>query len=686
MPGRFYVTTPIYYVNDVPHLGTAYTTVTADALRRFHLLAGDETRMLTGTDEHGQKIQEAATARGVSPQVFVDEVSARFREAWPQLSVASDDFIRTTEPRHIAFVQELWKAIAARGDDLYPGVYDEWYCVGCESYKTEKELLPGNVCAIHLKPVERIKEDTYFFRLSRWEKPLLDFYQRHPGFIQPESRRNEVLSFVQSGLRDLSVSRTSFQWGIPVPGDQKHIMYVWFDALANYRSALGHDAELTKFWPPGGRLVHLVGKDILRFHAVYWPAFLLAAGYPEEALPSQVFAHGFLTVDGQKMSKSLRNAVDPLKLAKELGPDVLRYYLLRAIAFGQDGDFDHKALLERYNADLGKNIGNLLSRVLGLCSRFPADRGTPRLGEERARTFTEDIDVELARAANEALAKARASWEEIAPHRALEAATELASAGNLYVDRAAPWALAKGSNWERLQEVLAALLGVLEAVSVLVWPAMPSKSDEMRRQLGLDPLAPATGRDQWPHTFAARTSAAPLAAPTPLFPTFDKAAEAALLAKLMPPAMTEKTTENADPPANPTGDTVPRIKVATPVSAAPDSPAPVTSPQVTYDDFARIDLRIGLVTAAEKVPKKDKLLKLAVDLGEGDLRQIVAGLALTFAPEALVGRRVIVVANLAPRDFGKGLVSHGMLLATGPSEALILASAPDDAAPGARLK
>ncbi len=668
MSGRFYVTTPIYYVNDVPHLGTAYTTVTADALRRYHLLAGDETRMLTGTDEHGQKIQEAAAARGQAPQAFVDEVSARFRDAWPQLSVAADDFIRTTEPRHTAWVQELWKKIDAKGG-LYLGQYDEWYCVGCESYKTEKELLPGNVCAIHLKPVERVQEPSYFFRLSAWEKPLLDLYERHPDFIQPESRRNEVISFVQSGLRDLSVSRTSFQWGIPAPGDDKHIMYVWFDALANYRSALGDDPALTKFWPPGGRLVHLVGKDILRFHAIYWPAFLLAAGYPEEALPSQVFAHGFLTVDGQKMSKSLRNAVDPLNLAKELGPDVLRYYLLRAISLGQDGDFDHKGLLERYNADLGKNIGNLLSRVLGLCSRYPADRGTPRREESAAGGLAEEADAELIRSANEALAKARTGWEEIAPHRALEAATELSSAGNLYVDRAQPWALAKGEKWERLAEVLAALLGVLEALSVLVWPAMPGKSDEMRRQLGLVPLAPATGRDLFPRTFAARTSAAPLAAPTPLFPTFDKAAEAALLAKLMPPP----TAETNDKPA-------------TAAAAVADAGSPVSAPQVSYDNFAKVDLRVGLVTAAEKVPKKDKLLKLAVDVGEATPRQIVAGLALSFAPDALVGRRVIVVANLAPRDFGKGLVSHGMLLATGPSEALLLASAPDDAAPGARLK
>jgi methionyl-tRNA synthetase len=367
--GRFYVTTPIYYVNDVPHLGTAYTTIVADALRRLHLLVGDETFMLTGTDEHGQKIERVAAEEGLAPKAFTDQISQRFRDAWPKLDVHADRFIRTTDADHEAFVADLWKKIEQRGD-LYLDSYEDWYCVGCESFKTEKELeQPGNVCPLHKKPVEKIKEETYFFRLSKWERPLLDLYARRPHFIQPETRRNEVLSFVQGGLKDLSVSRTSFTWGIPVPGNPKHVMYVWFDALSNYRSALG-SGDLARFWAPSAEVVHLVGKDILRFHTVFWPAFLLSAGYPEEELPSAVFAHGFLTVDGQKMSKSLRNAVDPLRLASELGSDVLRYHLLRAIAFGQDGDFDHGALLERYNADLGKNLGNLLSRVIGLCAKL----------------------------------------------------------------------------------------------------------------------------------------------------------------------------------------------------------------------------------------------------------------------------------------------------------------------------
>ncbi len=661
--GRFYVTTPIYYVNDVPHLGTAYTTIIADALRRYHLLAGDETFMLTGTDEHGQKIEEVAREQGLDPKTFCDRISTRFREAWPKLDVAYDRFIRTTDDDHEAFVKELWKKIEEKGD-LYEADYEDWYCVGCESYKTEKELeQPGNLCPLHKRPVERVKERTYFFRLSKWEKPLLEFYERHPHFIQPETRRNEVLSFVRSGLRDLSCSRTSFTWGIPVPSNPKHVMYVWFDALANYRSALGH-GDLTRFWPPSGRVVHLVGKDILRFHAVYWPAFLLAAGYREEELPDVVYAHGFLTIDGQKMSKSLRNAVDPLRLAQELGPDVLRYHLLRAVAFGQDGDFDHAALLERYNADLGKNIGNLLSRVLGLCTKM-----TDGKHPDDDPSTDGPVEAELGEAYRSCVAAARTAWEDLAPHVALEQTFKLSSAANAYVDRAAPWTEAKNGNTARVAKILSRLLRVLEALSVMIWPAMPKKSDEMRAQLGLSPVHPGLGVDVWPVEMPQVRAGLALAPSGPLFPTFDDKAQAKLLEKLVPPK-----------------EPAPSAAPAAPAPLAPEAAAAATSPMIGYDDFARIDLRVGLVKTCEKVPKKDKLLRLTVDVGEPEPRIIVAGLALTFAPEQLVGRKVVVVANLAPREFGKGLVSHGMLLATGPSEKLILATVDGDAAPGSRLK
>lgn len=670
----FYVTTPIYYVNDVPHLGTAYTTVVADALRRYHVLRGDDTRMLTGTDEHGLKLEREAKERGLTPRAFVDEMSARFRAAWPKLLVESDEFIRTTEERHEKLVQGLWERVEKHGD-LSVAEYEDWYCVGCESFKTEKELVqPGNQCPIHKRPIEKIKEETYFFRLSKYQDQLLELYEKNPGFIEPESRRNEVISFVKSGLRDLSVSRTSFTWGIPVPGNPKHVMYVWFDALANYWTALGGEGgENARFWPPTGEVVHLVGKDILRFHAVYWPAFLLSAGLP---LPSKIYAHGFLTIDGEKMSKSLRNAVDPVRIAEteELGgPDGLRYQLLRAVAFGQDGDFDHAAMVERYNADLGKNLGNLLSRVLGLCTKLaggkvPAVKLADVTGADRA--FIDDV--------NALLPRVRDDWEALRPHLALEGTLAISSRANQYVDQAAPWAEAKKGNQAQVDTTLYLLLQTLQALGTLIWPAMPRKSAIFRAQLALPPLAPEVGTELWPALLSDREAGVALGAASPLFPTVDKDKEKELLARLVP----AKEVQIVDV-------TSPRAIAHSLSESLRDPtlhPPSVGAGLVTYDDFAKTDLRVGLVKTAEKVPKKDKLLKLTVDVGEAEPRTIIAGLALSFTPEALVGRRVVVVANLVPRDFGKGLVSHGMLLATGPSEKLQLATIGDDVEPGAKLK
>ncbi|HEY8074793.1 MAG TPA: methionine--tRNA ligase [Labilithrix sp.] len=654
--GRFYVTTPIYYVNDVPHVGSAYTTINADALRRFHQLVGDETYFLTGTDEHGEKAEEAAKKEGVEIKAYVDRMSTRFRDTWPKLDCKPDRFIRTTDPDHEAFVVDLWKTIQAKGD-IYLGEYEGLYCVGCESFYTEKELDPGNVCKIHKTPTKLVKEPTYFFKLSKWGERLLDLWTRRPELVQPESRRNEVVSFVRSGLKDLACSRTTFTWGIPVPGDPKHIMYVWFDALTNYRSALG-TGELARFWEPSGHVVHLVGKDILRFHAVYWPAFLLAAGYPEDALPT-VFAHGFLTVDGQKMSKSLRNAVDPMRVAEQIGVDALRWQILKAVSFGLDGDFDRAGMLVRYNADLADNIGNLLSRVLGLVSKLAGGK-VPALGEKTA------LEDELLARAKTELANVRAAWLAIEPNRALEATIALSSAANQYVDRAAPWATVK-TDPARAHTQLRVLLEVLRVLATAIWPAMSAKSDAMRSTLGLAPLVPKIGEDIFPKSVELELAdGAALAPPPPLFPKLDDKRQKEILAALAP-------APDADQ------------------AKAPTSPASASegSTTVTYDDFAKIDLRVGVVKTCEKVPKKDKLLRLTVDLGEPEPRTIVAGLALTFAPDALVGRRVVVVANLAPRSFGGGLVSHGMLLASGPcgtSNKLVLATIGDDAPPGARLK
>jgi methionyl-tRNA synthetase len=665
---RFYVTTPIYYVNDVPHLGTAYTTIVADALRRYHLLRGDATRMLTGTDEHGLKLEREAQARGVSPAQFVKVMSDRFEMTWPKLEVEPDDFIRTTQPRHERLVEEFWKIIEKNGD-LYLGDYEGWYCVGCEELKTEKELLPGNICPLHpTLIIERVKEETYLFRLSKYAEPLLAYYESHPGFIQPETRRNEVLSFVKGGLKDLSVSRTTFRWGIPVPGNPRHVMYVWFDALTNYWSAVQDTEEHRKYWSDQS-VVHLVGKDILRFHAVYWPAFLLSAGIE---LPRTIYAHGFLTFNGQKMSKTLRNAVDPLGIAEAFGglcgseqggADVLRYQLLRAIAFGQDGDFDLSAMIERYNADLGKNLGNLLARTLGLCVKM-TDSTVPALGA------TTPLDVELLVEAKRAALRARDEWEAIAPHRALEATWALSSAANTYVDRAAPWAEAKKEGGHaRVATILATLLEVLRVLSVMIWPVLPKKSGEMRAQLG---LAPVDATTRWPEGTEARAGGEALAPGSPLFPTVDDVGARALLEKLTPPP-TAPMTEGGEA-AITTGE------------AATTSGPGEAAPPISYEQFAAVDLRVGLVRACERVPRKDKLLRLTVDMGEDEPRTIVAGLALSFSPEDLIGRKAIVVANLAPRDFGKGLVSHGMIVATGPSDRLVLATVDGDAMPGARLK
>lgn len=678
---RFYVTTPIYYVNDVPHLGTAYTTIVTDAVRRYHLLRGHATRMLTGTDEHGQKLEREAKARGVEPAVFVREMSDRFQATWPKLEVEPDDFVRTTQERHVRRVQELWERVARAGD-LELGTYEGHYCVGCEEFKTDKDLLPGNICPLHKTPCEWQKGETYFFKLSRYKDKLLELYSKNPGWIEPESRRNETVSFVAGGLKDLSVSRTNFSWGIPVPGNPKHVMYVWFDALANYWSVLQGDPALEKFWTDA-TVVHLVGKDILRFHTVYWPAFLMSASLP---LPSKVFAHGFLTFNGQKMSKSLRNAVDPIGIARGFGrvaggeaagADVLRYQLLRAIAFGQDGDFDLSAMIERYNADLGKNLGNLLARTLGLCAKMTGGK-VPGTGE------VTPLEKDLLAAVDELRLQVRDAWDRLEPHRALEKTWAISAAANQYVDRAAPWAEDKKGNKARVVATLGTLLRVLGQLSVLIAPALPTKSAEMRRQLGLPPIVAAIGRD-WTEPPAERQPGEPLAPGTPLFQTIDAAGAKALLDELTPkidspPAPVGRPgaasdAQGAATAGVPAGGTV--------AAAAPDG---VAAAALTYEQFTTVDLRLGLVKTAERVPKKDKLLKLAVDVGEGEPRTIVAGLALSFAPEQLVGRKVVVVANLAPRDFGKGLVSHGMLLATGPSEKLVLATVDGDAAPGAKLK
>jgi methionyl-tRNA synthetase len=662
---RFYVTTPIYYVNDVPHLGTAYTTIVADALARHHRLVGDETRMLTGTDEHGQKIERAAQEKGVTPQAFVDQISPRFREAWPHLACSFDDFIRTTEPRHVALVQELWRRCVATGA-IYEGTYEGLYCVSCEAYYTEKELDPGALCPVHKSAVENVKEPSFFFRLSAFQDRLLDFYRRNPGFVAPESRRNEVVSFVKAGLQDLSISRTSFKWGIPVPGAEGHVTYVWFDALTNYLSALGPEGDpLRRFWPAD---LHLVGKDILRFHAIYWPAFLMGAGFAEDQIPKKVFAHGWLTINGEKMSKSLRNVVEPVKLAEVFGADVVRYYLLREIAFGQDGDFSHAQLVARYNAELADSLGNLLNRTLGLCQKLRPSGAA--LDPAAGRGPLEEKLEELARGC---VLAARAAWDEVAPHRAIDAIWSLVRAANKYVDEAAPWAEAKKgeAGKARVDAILATALETLRWISILIWPVMPGVSDKIRAQLGILPVAPQVSEDLLALSWEPRSDTSGLSTGTPIFPKIDEPRQAEIFA-----ALGLVQAEAKAPEADKGKDKAKAGKAAAEPAA-----------EITYDEFARLDLRVGTVVACERVPKSEKLLKCSVDVGEAGPRQVVAGIGKSFAPEELVGRQVVVVANLKPAKL-MGLESRGMILAaSGDGEGDLALLGPGKArAAGTRVK
>jgi methionyl-tRNA synthetase len=646
----FYITTPIYYVNDVPHVGHAYTTIVADALARYHRARGHDARMLTGTDEHGEKIQTTAQKAGKDPRSFADGIVVRFQDTWKNLLVQPDDFIRTTEPRHARVVQALWKRLEAAGD-IYFGEYEGWYCVGCEAFYTEGQLeQPGNVCPQHKKPVGRVKEQSYFFRMSKYGEPLLEHIARHPDFIQPESRRNEIVSFVKGGLRDLSISRTSFDWGIPVPGDPKHVIYVWLDALTNYYSALGGEgAELTeRYWPSA---VHLIGKDILRFHAVYWPCFLLSAGLP---LPRRVFAHGWWTVRGEKISKSLpATRVDPNLIAGDIGPDALRYFLLREIPLGADGDLSYEALIGRLNSDLANDLGNLVNRVLAIAEKnAPTVPAADRPEREEALHLA-PLRANAARIAGEVAQ----DYEAFAPSRALERTWELVRVANNVVNSVVQAKLHRAEDAGDREVVLRALLEALYWIGALIQPALPGKALDIFERLGLE-----RGDRPWPSRWGHELPAGgTLTRGSPLFPRIDEARQAELLARWIP--------EDA--------------RVAAPAPAP--APAPAGNGAIAYEDFQKLDLRVAVVTEAEKVPKADKLLRLKVDLGGGEVRQVVAGIADAYAPEAIVGRRVIFLANLAPRKI-KGIESQGMILAAGEDKVLALSAIDREVPPGTKVR
>ncbi len=675
-PGKFYITTPIYYVNARPHIGHAYTTVVCDTVARRQRMMGFDTWFLTGTDEHGQKIERSAIAAGCSPKEFADRVSGEFRQLWDRMKLTYDDFIRTTEPRHVRGVQALFKRLQERGY-IYKGSYSGQYCVFDELYVDVTE--PGAPCPECGRPTETVQEENYFFKLSAMGEPLLKLYAEHPDFIRPETRRNEVISFVRSGLRDLSVSRTTFTWGIPVPGDEKHVIYVWLDALANYITAIGFgsddpkdQAKLKRYWPAD---VHMIGKEIVRFHCVYWPAFLLAAGLP---LPKSIIAHGWLLFEESKMSKSRGNIVRTETILDTLGADTLRYFLLREIVFGSDGSFSFDALVQRFNADLANGLGNLSSRTLSMIARyFEGEIPYPSPG---ARTAADDAIAELAQ---RTITDYHAQFEQFQFSRALETAWGLVAAVNKYIVENEPWAVAEKEDQDsraRLATILHTSAEALRIVTALVHPVIPESTARIWEQLGLGDITKLDLRNlawgQLPlHTKLGKVEA--------VFPRADKSTvermqqmEQEQSAQAAQPAIVESNLDAKPVESGP----LPALAVAAPPAAAP------ANNTITIDDFAKVELRVAQVLVAEKVKGADKLLRLEVDLGT-EKRQIVAGIAKAYDPDKLVGRKVVIVANLAPRKL-RGLESQGMIVAAslGDEGVPVLAGFLEDVPVGARLK
>ena len=643
---RFYLTTAIDYVNSRPHLGTAYEKIAADVIARYKRLMGVETRFVMGNDEHSQNVFRKARELGLDPVAYCDRMEQEFRSTWDRLDISYDDFIRTTEPRHRAGVQELMRRCREAGD-IYEGVYEGWYCVSCEAFKQEKDLADGN-CPVHLTKPDWIREKNYFFRLSKYAAPLQAHFEAHPEFLEPDVRRNEILRLLESGLEDISVSRAGQSWGIPVPWDEGSVVYVWFDALINYASAVGLGSDETmfaKWWPAD---LHVIGKDITRFHCVIWPAMLMSAGLP---VPKQVFGHGWVHTRGMKMSKSLGTVIDPLDASAKYGADPLRLYLTKEISFGGDGDFTWERFEERYNVDLANNYGNLVSRIAAMADRYR--QGTVTAGGDGGALAAE------ARGETKAW---RDAMEVYALERAAAAAYRLIDRANEFIAESEPWALAKDpAKAAELDRVLWDASEALRVATVMLAPFMPRSTSEILRRLGGG--APDARALEWRATGSR---------------VIEKGAN------LWPRIETEETIVTDENP-KPEPDMVPGVTPAagthSPQQPAADAPAPGTAPapstaparapaaapstaRITIDDFLKVDLRVAKVLAAERVPKSKKLIKLTLDLGF-EQRTLAAGIAEAYEPDALVGRHVVIVANLEPRAI-MGIESNGMVLAASP--------------------
>jgi methionyl-tRNA synthetase len=649
---KFFLTTPIYYVNAAPHIGHVYTTIAADVIKRVRRMYGDEVLLVTGTDEHGQKIERAAAAAGRTPQQFTDLVSAEFRQQWASLGLEIDRFQRTTAPDHARVVQQFFETCLANGY-VYKNSYSGPYCVSCELYVTE--VAAGEPCPDCGRPTETVSEENFYFKLSAFEKQLLELHENNPDFLQPEARRNEVLAFLRQGLKDISISRTTITWGIPVPDQAPHVFYVWFDALNTYRSAVEAGD-----WPAD---LHLIGKEIVRFHAIFWPAFLWAAGLP---LPKRIFAHGWLLFENDKMSKSKGNIVRATPIKNVMGADALRYFLLREIPFGQDGSFSYDALIARYNSDLANGLGNLASRTLALIHQNCESRIPPGPG-----------DPEIASAAAETVGATFAAYDQLAFSKALETIWSFVGTLDKFIVERAPWKLAKSGDIALLHDTLYTAAEALRVITALAAPVVPESSAKIWAQLGCTlPLNQVrTSHLAWGGLPAGQS----IQEPNGVFPRAD--------AKLMTEQMKEQEAAELARQKELLGQTA----AAIPEPAAPAVP-PMTegvspiAPEITIDDFVKIDLRVGLIKTAEKVKGADKLLHLSVDIGEPEPRSIVAGIALAYQPEQLVNRKVAIVANLAPRKL-RGLTSQGMIVAASlEGGSPVLTAFLEDVPVGARLK